>query len=137
MCQPGECEPQEDVIDESFDSDAGGFVYQDDPFGTNIPDKADGTWEKLWDRANGNAFPSAELKYGEGYLLRAQEAGGSGMPDLFTKNALLDIETSDSRLDFSDRVVVNIDPGTSTEIIVMNYFHDNFKVNKPLYINQI
>ena len=38
---------------------------------------------------------------------------------------------------FSDRVIVNIQPGKSTEIIVLNYFHDNFKVNKPLYINQL
>ena len=38
---------------------------------------------------------------------------------------------------FSDRVIVNIDPEVSTEIIVLNFFHDNFKVNKPLYINQL
>jgi len=38
---------------------------------------------------------------------------------------------------FSDRFIVNIKPNECTEIVVLNYFHDNFKVNKPLYINQI
>jgi len=91
-------------IEPSVSPDVGGYVTPL-PLDEVFQIQADGTWQKLWDRTNGNAFPSAELKYGEGYLLRAQEPGGSGMPDLFTKNALLDIETSDNRLDFSDRFV--------------------------------
>jgi DNA-binding response OmpR family regulator len=38
---------------------------------------------------------------------------------------------------FSDRVVINIEPGKRTEIIALYYFNDDFKVNKPLYINEI
>lgn len=38
---------------------------------------------------------------------------------------------------FSDRILINIEPGKRTETIVLNHFHDNYKVNKPLYINEI
>lgn len=38
---------------------------------------------------------------------------------------------------FSDRILINIEPGVRSEIIVINHFHDNYKVNKPLYINQV
>ena len=36
-----------------------------------------------------------------------------------------------------DRVLVNIAPGERTEIIMLNYFTSDFKVNKPVYINQL
>lgn len=36
-----------------------------------------------------------------------------------------------------DRVLVNIAPGQRTEIIMLNYFTSDFKVNKPVYINQL
>ena len=36
-----------------------------------------------------------------------------------------------------DRVLVNIAPGNRTEIIMLNYFTSDFKVNKPVYINQL
>jgi DNA-binding response OmpR family regulator len=38
---------------------------------------------------------------------------------------------------FSDRILINIEPGKRTETIVLNHFHDNYKVNKPLYINEV
>ena len=38
---------------------------------------------------------------------------------------------------FSDRVIINIETNKRTEIIVLNYFNSDFKVNKPLYINQL
>lgn len=38
---------------------------------------------------------------------------------------------------FSDRILINIEPGKRTEMIVLNHFHDNYKVNKPLYINEV
>ncbi len=38
---------------------------------------------------------------------------------------------------FSDRIVVNIEPKKRSEIIIINHFHDNYKVNKPLYINEM
>ena len=36
-----------------------------------------------------------------------------------------------------DRVLVNIALGELTEIIMLNYFTSDFKVNKPVYINQL
>lgn len=36
-----------------------------------------------------------------------------------------------------DRVLVNIAPGQRTEIIMLNYFSDVFRTNKPVYINQV
>jgi len=38
---------------------------------------------------------------------------------------------------FSDRVVINIERNKQTEIIVLNYFNTDNKINKPLYINQL
>lgn len=38
---------------------------------------------------------------------------------------------------FSDRFLINIESGVRTEVIVINHFHDNYKVNKPLYINEV
>ena len=38
---------------------------------------------------------------------------------------------------FSDRFLINIEPNVRTEMIVVNHFHDNYKVNKPLYINEV
>ncbi len=79
--------------------------------------KPDGTWLKTWTRSGGNAFPTSTLKYGEGYLLKAKEAGSTGSPDLFTKNGLLDIEASDSRLIFDDRVAALV---TEQRVTVRN-----------------
>lgn len=36
-----------------------------------------------------------------------------------------------------DRMIINISPGHRTEIIVLDYFKDDFSSNKPLYINQV
>jgi DNA-binding NarL/FixJ family response regulator len=36
-----------------------------------------------------------------------------------------------------DRLIINISPGHRTEIIVLDYFSDEYSYNKPLYINQI
>ncbi len=36
-----------------------------------------------------------------------------------------------------DRVLINIAPGTRTEIIMLNYFSSTYRANKPIYINQI
>lgn len=36
-----------------------------------------------------------------------------------------------------DRLLVNIAPGQRTEIIMLNYFTDDFRSNKPVYINQL
>ncbi|MBY0450192.1 MAG: response regulator [Cyanobacteria bacterium] len=36
-----------------------------------------------------------------------------------------------------DRLVINIEPGVRTEIIVMDYFSPQYSANKPLYINQM
>lgn len=38
---------------------------------------------------------------------------------------------------FSDRILINIERGVRTEMVVINHFHENYKVNKPLYVNQI
>lgn len=38
---------------------------------------------------------------------------------------------------YIDRVLVNIDPGTRTEIVVINYYNEMFCGYKPLYINEI
>lgn len=37
----------------------------------------------------------------------------------------------------ADRVLVNIAPGRKTEIIMISYFRDDFRTNKPIYINQV
>ncbi len=36
-----------------------------------------------------------------------------------------------------DRLLINIAPGKRTEIIMVDYFTDHFKANKPVYINQV
>ncbi len=36
-----------------------------------------------------------------------------------------------------DRVLINIDPGECTEIIMLNYFTPDYRTNKPVYINQM
>ena len=41
-----------------------------------------------------------------------------------------------SRL-FADRLVINIDPGRKTEVIVMNYLTPSYRGHKPLYINEL
>jgi CheY-like chemotaxis protein/anti-sigma regulatory factor (Ser/Thr protein kinase) len=41
-----------------------------------------------------------------------------------------------SRL-FADRLVINIDPGKKTEVIVMNYLAPSYRGHKPLYINEL
>jgi CheY-like chemotaxis protein len=41
-----------------------------------------------------------------------------------------------SRL-FADRLVINIDPGRKTEVIVMNYLSPSYRGPKPLYINEL
>ena len=38
---------------------------------------------------------------------------------------------------YIDRVLVNIDPGRRTEVIVMNYYNELFSGYKPLYINEL
>jgi len=38
---------------------------------------------------------------------------------------------------FADRLVVNIERGKRTEIIVMNYLNGNYRGHKPLYINEV
>ncbi|MBN2036626.1 MAG: response regulator [Chitinispirillaceae bacterium] len=38
---------------------------------------------------------------------------------------------------FADRMIINIDPGKMTEVIVMNYFSPTFRGYKPLYINEL
>jgi len=42
-----------DVVDATFDADAGGFAYADDTFGTNNPGYADGTYEAAGGFAGG------------------------------------------------------------------------------------
>jgi CheY-like chemotaxis protein len=37
----------------------------------------------------------------------------------------------------SDRLVINIDPGKKTEILILNYFSETYKGFKPLYINEL
>ena len=41
-----------------------------------------------------------------------------------------------SRL-FADRMVINIDPGRKTEVILMNYLSPAYRGFKPLYINEL
>jgi CheY-like chemotaxis protein len=41
-----------------------------------------------------------------------------------------------SRL-FADRMIINIDPGRKTEVILMNYFSNKYRGYKPLYINEL
>jgi CheY-like chemotaxis protein len=41
-----------------------------------------------------------------------------------------------SRL-FADRLVINIDPGRKTEVIVMNFLTPSYRGHKPLYINEL
>jgi len=41
-----------------------------------------------------------------------------------------------SRL-FADRMVINIDPGKKTEVILMNYLAPRYHGHKPLYINEL
>ncbi|KMQ50300.1 Flagellar regulatory protein FleQ [Chitinispirillum alkaliphilum] len=41
-----------------------------------------------------------------------------------------------SRL-FSDRMIINIDPDTKTEVILLNYFSNKYRGYKPLYINEL
>jgi DNA-binding NarL/FixJ family response regulator len=41
-----------------------------------------------------------------------------------------------SRL-FADRLVINIDPGKKTEVIVMNFLTPSYRGHKPLYINEL
>jgi anti-sigma regulatory factor (Ser/Thr protein kinase) len=36
-----------------------------------------------------------------------------------------------------DRLIINISPGKCTEIIVLDYFSNEYSSNKPLYINQL
>jgi CheY-like chemotaxis protein/anti-sigma regulatory factor (Ser/Thr protein kinase) len=38
---------------------------------------------------------------------------------------------------FADRLVINIERGKRTEIIVMNYLSENYSGHKPLYINEV
>jgi CheY-like chemotaxis protein len=37
----------------------------------------------------------------------------------------------------ADRMIINIDPGKKTEVVVMNYFSPTFRGYKPLYINEL
>jgi anti-sigma regulatory factor (Ser/Thr protein kinase) len=41
-----------------------------------------------------------------------------------------------SRL-FADRMIINIDPGKKTEVVVMNYLAPRYRGHKPLYINEL
>ena len=41
-----------------------------------------------------------------------------------------------SRL-FADRMIINIQPNSRTEVILMNYFSDTYRGFKPLYINEL
>jgi CheY-like chemotaxis protein/anti-sigma regulatory factor (Ser/Thr protein kinase) len=38
---------------------------------------------------------------------------------------------------FTDRMIINIDPGKKTEVIIMNYFSPTFRGYKPLYVNEL
>lgn len=38
---------------------------------------------------------------------------------------------------FADRMIINIDPGRKTEVIIMNYFLPMYRGYKPLYINEL
>ena len=41
-----------------------------------------------------------------------------------------------SRL-FADRMIMNIDPGKKTEVVLLNYFAAPYRGHKPLYINEL
>jgi CheY-like chemotaxis protein len=41
-----------------------------------------------------------------------------------------------SRL-FADRMIINIKPGSKTEVIIMNYFSSKYRGYRPLYINEL
>jgi len=41
-----------------------------------------------------------------------------------------------SRL-FADRMVINIKPGVTTEVVIMNYFSPRYRGYRPLYINEV
>jgi CheY-like chemotaxis protein len=41
-----------------------------------------------------------------------------------------------SRL-FADRMIINIEPGKRTEVILLNYFSHKYRGYKPLYINEL
>jgi CheY-like chemotaxis protein len=41
-----------------------------------------------------------------------------------------------SRL-FADRMIINIDPNKTTEVILINYFSNKYRGYKPLYINEL
>ena len=36
-----------------------------------------------------------------------------------------------------DRLIINIAPGRRTEIILLDYFGNDFSANKPIYINML
>lgn len=38
---------------------------------------------------------------------------------------------------FADRLIVNIDPGNKTEMVLFNYLDKNYKGYKPLHINEV
>jgi len=38
---------------------------------------------------------------------------------------------------FADRLVINIDPGKMTEVIILNYKENIYKGFKPIYINEL
>ncbi|MFH0919575.1 MAG: hypothetical protein V1913_04380, partial [Fibrobacterota bacterium] len=38
---------------------------------------------------------------------------------------------------FADRLIINIDPGKKTEMIVLNYRSSIYQGFKPLYINEL
>jgi CheY-like chemotaxis protein len=38
---------------------------------------------------------------------------------------------------FADRMIINIDRGKKTEVVVLNYFSPTFRGYKPLYINEL
>ena len=53
-CQPTGCDPQVDLIDQHFDSEAGEFAYRDDTFrSTSNPTLADGTYEAAGGQTGG------------------------------------------------------------------------------------
>ncbi|MBN1514154.1 MAG: S8 family serine peptidase [Phycisphaerae bacterium] len=52
-CQAGSCDEEVTVLDAHFDSDANGFAYQDDVFGTSLPNYAAGTYEASGGYAGG------------------------------------------------------------------------------------
>lgn len=61
--------------------------------------QADGTWGELWNRTSGYAGSAVNLRYGEAYLVRVPDEAESDT--LFTRNALLDVDTGvGERLEF-------------------------------------